>query len=109
MSASSRGYLTTDTLLEMIKTESMVPDSNAALDDDDFLAMANQEMRIGMLPTIMQFHEEYLVRTDTPTALVANQSAYAIPYRAVGGKLREVFYLDTSNNLNKMVRVNPDF
>ncbi len=102
------GYLTSETLLETIKREAMVPANQSTLTDADFLAMANQEVRIGMMPSIMQYHQEYLVRTDPPVPILANQSAYPIPYRAVGGKVREVFYVDTSGNLCRMVRISPD-
>lgn len=102
------GYLTSTTLLETIKREAMVPTSNFALSDADFLAMANQELKIGMMPSIMQYHQEFGVRTDPPIVINANQSAYEIPYRAVGSKVREVFYLDNNNNICRMSRINPD-
>jgi hypothetical protein len=108
MGASSRGYLTTDTLLSTIKREAAVPATQSFLTDDDLLDMANQEIRVAMMPTIMQFHQEYLVHSDAPQTLIANQSGYAIPYRAVGGKVRDVFYLDQSNNLCKLTRIDPD-
>jgi hypothetical protein len=107
MGDSSRGYLTTSTLIEQVKIESMMPSSQAALSDDDLLRMANQEIRVGMLPTIMQFHEEFGVYTDAPYPIIANQSAYQVPYRAVGGKVRTVFYLDESNNFCRLTRVDP--
>lgn len=107
MADSSRGYLTTSTLLEQVKLEALIPSSQSALSDDDLLAMANQELRVGLLPTIMQFHEEFLVYTDVPQPLLTNQSGYTIPYRAVGGKVRTVFYLDQSNNFCKLTRIDP--
>lgn len=108
MGASSRGYLTTDTLLATIKRECAIPSTQSFLTDSDLLDMANQEIRIGMMPTVMQFHQEFLVHSDAPQDLVAYQSSYPIPYRAVGGKVRDVFYLDDSNNLCKLARIDPD-
>lgn len=102
------GYLTSATLLETIKREAMIPSSQSALSDSDLLAMANLELKIGMMPSIMQYHQEFLVRTDPPVDIAVNQSAYPIPYRAVGGKVRELFYLDESNNFCRMSRINPD-
>ena len=61
-----------------------------------------------MLPSIMQYHEEYYVRDSDDITLVANQSAYSIPYRAVGGKFRELFYKDTNGNLISMSRISPE-
>jgi hypothetical protein len=102
------GYLTSSTLISTVKREGMIPTNQSTFTDADFLAIANQEIRIGLLPSIMQYHEEYLARTSAPTPVVQNQNNYPIPYRAVGGKLREVFYLDTNNQLRSMTRINPD-
>lgn len=102
------GYLDSTTLISTIKREGMIPTSQQTFTDADFLAMANQEIRIGLVPTILQFHEEYFVRDSAEIALVANQSNYAIPYRAVGGKFRALFYKDTNGNLRSMSRISPD-
>lgn len=102
------GYLTSSTLIAQVKLESFIPTSQSTFEDSDFLAIANQEMRIGLVPNIMQYHQEYYVRDSDAVPLVANQSAYAIPYRAVGGKIRDVFYLDSNNNLLSMSRISPD-
>lgn len=102
------GYLTSSTLIETVKREGMIPTSQNTYSDSDFLAIANQEVRVSMLPSIMQYHEEYYARDSEPVTLIANQNNYAIPYRAVGGKFREVFYKDTSGNLSVMTRISPD-
>lgn len=102
------GYLTSSTLIDTVKREAMIPTSQNTFTENDFLAMANQEMRIGLVPSIMQYHQEYYVRDSAPIPLVANQSNYAIPYRAIGGKFREVFYLDLNNNVRSMTRISPD-
>jgi hypothetical protein len=102
------GYLTSSTLIETVKREAMIPTSQSTFTATDFLAMANQEMRIGLVPSIMQYHQEYYVRDSMPIKIVPNQSAYPIPYRAIGGKFRECFYLDSNNNLMSMSRISPD-
>lgn len=102
------GYLTSSTLIETVKRIGMIPTSQNTFNDSDFLAIANQEVRIGLLPTIIQYHEEYYVRDSADVTIVASQSRYPIPYRAVGGKFREIFYKDTSGNLRKMTRTSPD-
>lgn len=101
-------YLTSSTLIEAVKREAMVPTSQNTFSDDDFLAIANQEMRIGMVPTIMTHHQEYFVVDSDLIPLVADKNSYEIPYRAVGGKFRDIFYVDTSGNLQAMTRINPD-
>lgn len=102
------GYLTSTTLIETIKREGMIPTNQSTFTNADFLAIANQEMRIGLVPSLIQYHEEYLVVDSDAITLVANQSNYAIPYRAVGGKFRDVFYRDGSGNLAKMTRIPPE-
>lgn len=102
------GYLTSSSLIATVKRESMIPASQNTFTDADFLAIANQEIRIGMVPTILQYHEEYFVRDSDPIAIEANKSSYAIPYRAIGGKFRELFYKPDTNNLRSMSRISPD-
>lgn len=102
------GFLTSATLIETVKREAMIPTSTSTFTNADFLAMANQEMRVGLVPSIMQHHQEYYVRDSVAIPLVANQSNYAIPYRAIGGKFRGVFYQDSNNNLHSMTRVFPE-
>lgn len=102
------GYLTSSSLISTVKREAMIPTSTSTFTEADFLSIANQEMRIGLVPSIMQFHQEYYVRDSAPIPLQPNQNSYPIPYRAVGGKFREIFYLDLNNNIRSMSRITPD-
>lgn len=104
----STGYLTSSSLISTIKRIGMIPTSQSTFTNDDFLAMANEEIKMGILPSTMVFHEEYYVRDSDEITLVANQDRYPIPYRAVGGKFREIFYKDTNGNLRSMSRISPD-
>jgi hypothetical protein len=100
-------YLTSDTLIASVVRRAHFPESQNTFTDDDFLAFANEEMQIGIVPSVLKLHEEFLVYTQN-TALVANISNYEVPYRAIGGKTRDLFYQDTNNNLMEMSRINPD-
>jgi hypothetical protein len=100
-------YLTSDTLIESVKRRHSIPESQNTFEEDDFLAFANEEIALGILPTLLQYHEEYLVYTQT-VALVANQSNYAIPARAVGSKLRNVYYVDSAGNERELGRIEPE-
>lgn len=102
------GFLTSSTLISTIKREALVPTNQNTFKDADFLAMANQELRISMMPFVIQMHEEYFVRDSDPVAILANQNRYAIPYRAVGSKFRNVFYQDINGNLCSMTRIMPE-
>jgi hypothetical protein len=90
-----------------VKRKASIPISQNTFSDDDILKFANEEMFLAQVPSIMEFHEEYLVH-DQLVPLVANQSKYAIPNRAIGMKLRDVFYKDINNNTIEMSKLNPD-
>lgn len=99
-------FLTSTTLLESIKVRGMVPTSQDAVDDSEILRLANEEMWIGMVPMIKEHREEYMVYQQD-VALAANTSRYVIPHRAIGNKLRDVYFLDANNDIYEMTRINP--
>lgn len=97
-------FLTSTTLIESVKRRAMIPENQVTFDDDDFLAFANEEISLGLLPSILRLHEDYLMFTET-VALVDSQSEYTIPHRAIGNKLRDVQYEDTNGNISEMTRI----
>lgn len=99
-------YLTTDTLIESVKRRAHIPESQVTFQDEDFLAFANEEMMIGLVPAIMKMHEEFYV-FPVNVSLVASQSNYGIPDRAVGSKLRAAFFRDSSSNVQELARIDP--
>lgn len=101
------GYLTSDSLIASIKRRALIPSNQKTFQDADFLALANEEIDLGLVPSILQYHEEYFT-FETEVALVADQAAYSIPYRAIGGKFRDVAYKDSSGNLSGMTRIQPE-
>ena len=102
------GYMTSSDLLSTIRRICFMPTSQSTFTDADLLAMANEEIRMGVVPSILQYHEEYFARDSAPVTLVASQSNYAIPYRATGGKFRAVFYRDAQGTLSPMSRINSE-
>jgi len=98
---------TSDTLIADVKRRASIPTSQNLFTDADFLELANSEILIGILPSVMQLQEEHFVY-EVDVTLVASVSKYKIPYRAVGGKLRDLFYKDTNGNLQEMTRISPD-
>lgn len=105
-------YLTSNTLIESIKRRAMLPSNQSTFSDADFLALANEEMNIGIVPSIILQHQNYLQAvSDQP--MLPNTSSYPIPYRAIGNMLNDVFYVDTSLNYFEMTRIQksdlPDF
>ncbi len=100
-------YLNSTTLIANVKRRASIPENQATFTTDDFLALANDEIDIGIVPLILSMQEEYFVYPET-LALTASISKYPIPYRAIGGKLRDLFYQDTSGNLHEMSRIAPE-
>lgn len=103
----SIAYYTTNSLIASIKRRAMLPSNQKTFQTDDFLAFINEELMIGIIPSLMSVHEEYFV-TDEDVLLVPNKSSYNIPKRAIGSKLRDIFYKDTSGNLYDMTRIQPE-
>lgn len=100
-------YMTSDDLIESVKRKIAMPISQNTFNEDDILAFANEEMMIGQVPSMLQYHEEFFVYSDD-IPLVYNVFKYPIPNRAIGMKLRDMFYVDTMGNAYETVRINPD-
>jgi len=97
-------YYTSDTLIESVKRKASIPQTQQTFKEADFLAFANEEMDIGIIPHVLSYHEEYFVYTQR-VPLEASVSRYQIPTRAVGNKLRELSYEDASGNIFEMTRI----
>ena len=97
-------WYTSNSLISAIKRKISFPISQNTFSEDDLLAFANEEMMISQVPSIMTYHEEYFVATKTVT-LQDNVSKYAVPDRAIGQKLRDVFWQDQQGNLFEMTRI----
>ena len=98
MSNSIKAGLNTTSLLKSIKRRAMVPDNQNTFSDQDLIDFINEEMMIGIVPSILQMKEEYFIFRQI-VALVANKSNYSVPERALASKLREVCFRDSTNKL----------
>lgn len=96
--------VTSDELIDGIKKRVTVPASQALITDADIMAIANTMIRGRMLPLVESLNQEYFV-TSSETALVAGQSEYSIPYRAIGRKLRELKLIDDNDNIQNMAQI----
>ena len=100
-------WLTSQGIIESVKRKIALPTDQVTFSDDDILRFANEEMFISQVPSVLIYHEEYFVTTvDVP--LVSGISRYPIPDRAIGMKLRDLFYKDVSGNLLEMTRIDPE-
>lgn len=100
-------WLTSDDIVASVKRRISFPASQTTFTDDEILEFANEEMFIAQVPSVLMYHEEYFVTYEDIT-LVANKTRYSIPNRAIGMRLRDVFYLDNNDNLYEMTRINPE-
>lgn len=100
-------WLDSTDLIASVVRRAHIPESQVTFQDSDILAFANEEMQIGLVPSVLQLHEEFFTAPyDIP--LSPNQSAYPIPGRPIGQKLRNLFYKDTDGNLKEMARILPE-
>lgn len=97
-------YMTTSTLIDSVKRRAMIPETQQTFQEADFLAFANEELDIGIIPHVLSYHQDFFLHTEL-VPIIPNQSRYQLPSRAVGNKLREVAYQDTSGNIFEMSRI----
>jgi hypothetical protein len=102
-----RAGLTTSQLLKSIKRRAMVPDNQSTFSDQDLIDFMNEEMMIGLVPTVLQMKHEYLIFKQI-VSIVGNKSNYVVPERALGSKLREVCYQDNVGNEYEMSQIAVD-
>jgi hypothetical protein len=100
-------YLTSTTLIQAVERKAHIPEAQVTFQDQDFLAFANEEMMVGLVPTMMQFHQEFLVVPYT-VPVTQGISSYPIPDRAIGNKLRSVNFVDSQGNMYDMARILPE-
>lgn len=100
-------WYTSSSLIEAVKRKIAVPISQGFLSEQDILDFATEELLISQVPDIIAVHEEYFVYSlDVP--IVQGVNKYKIPDRAIGMKLRDLWFRDTSGNLREMARIAPD-
>ena len=90
------GYLVED-LITSIKNRSLVPISQATYTESDLLALGTEEMRLKLCSDLIRIREDFFLETETK-AIEANVANYAIPKRAIGDALKEVYWLDANSN-----------
>lgn len=96
--------LSTDNLIASVKRRAMLPSTQVTFKEEDFLAFANEEMDMGLVPHVLSFHEDYLLDTVS-LELEGDKLRYKIPHRAIGNKVRDVRFRDANGNLYEMTRV----
>lgn len=93
---------TTTNLVDGIKRTAHVPQGNSTFTFDQFLAIADIEMRTGVAPKISSCRENYWLTTDEYARNEANY--YAIPSKALGGAIVD-YKVRNGTNLIHLMRV----
>lgn len=96
--------LKSNDLVESIKRRASIPENQSTFSKTDFLEFANEEMRLGLVPSILQLHEDYLL-FEKDLEIKPNKQSYEIPSRAVGNKLRDAQIKVDDNNFLELTRV----
>ena len=99
----ARTYRSSD-IISSAKRKAMLPETQVTFTEDDFLAFANEEMDLGIIPFILSFREDYYQNSIT-VPLQNSKTRYTIPYRAIGNKIRDVQYVDTSGKVFPLRRI----
>jgi hypothetical protein len=94
---------TATVLIEGIKRRASIPENQATFESRDFLAFADEELLLGIVPAIMSVHEDYfLFEIEVP--LQSGKKEYEIPSRAAGNKLRDLQYKPDPRSYVEMTR-----
>lgn len=89
--------LTTSRMLKSVKTRAAVPSNQNTFTDQDLIDLMNEEMMIGIVPSVLMTKEEYFIYKQV-TPVIADKSNYPIPERALANKLREISFIDNLNS-----------
>jgi len=95
---------TASVLIDGIKRRASIPENQATFTAEDFLAFADEELLLGVVPAIMSLHEDYfLFEIEVP--LQSGKTEYEIPSRAAGNKLRDLQYKPDPKTFVEMTRI----
>lgn len=97
-------YYTSDDLISSLKRRIIVPTSQSTFTEQDFLDFATEEMNMALVQSVMQLQEDYYLHT-VEIPIVLNKTKYAIPYRSIGNKLKDVAFKDENGNVQEMTRI----
>lgn len=86
-------------LIDSVRNKAMIPDDRSVFDDERVLDIINEEMDIGLIDTLLELHEEHLVVSVKLEPHTVDNLGwhYIIPTRAIGNRLRDVFYVNGTN------------
>ena len=98
-------YTTTE-LIAKLKKRGMIPTSQDTFQNEDFLRFLNDELLFYIVPFVMSLREEFFVTYADET--IGSSSAFDIPSRATGVKLRDLEVITTNGDVNSIPRIEPE-
>lgn len=97
---------TADNLIEYVRDIAMVPDSSSVgTDDTSILEHLNHALLTEITPQVAKVKEEYFVVTER-VPIGSSQSKYRINHRAMGGRIRDIVYLNGTSEYSQLDMVN---
>jgi hypothetical protein len=97
---------TTDDLMSQVRLVENLPDGAQVFSDADILQFMNDALFAKVIPLILQCREDYLTVTQDFT-LGTGANTIEIPNEAMGYRLRDVYYVDSSGGFHNLPRFTP--
>lgn len=87
----------TEDLIASIKRRTLAPISQQTFQNEDLIALLNEELEIDLIPEIISVRQDFF-KQSVVIPILSGLSNYRIPQRAAYGSLCDVFWLDPNNN-----------
>ena len=87
------GY-TTENLLRTIKQRGMTPTNQSTWQNEDYLRLATEIMRLDLMGLLVSIHEDYFVTHRLYDIPEGTKSRFRLPERATGMSLKGVYLVD---------------
>lgn len=101
-----------DDLIKSAKRRAKIPSAQASWSPTEILSSADEQIQSYVLPLIRRMREDYgLQSLDFALTTPDRQGTtgpFRVPYRAVGGAIRDVYLLDANRNPIDVPRITPD-
>lgn len=96
-----------DQLLTSVKSRAMTASNQNLFEDTDIVRFASESLQEVIIPLIESVKGEYFVTVQDQT-FVQGTTAYTMPQRATGTKLRDVCLVDAQGNEVNLPYINPE-
>jgi hypothetical protein len=96
-----------DGIVSLVQQKAVLPNTPTLFTSAAIVSLLDDAMRMKVFPLVKNLKEEYWV-TSFDYTVIANQSAYQIPYRAVGAGCRKIVLVDSNGNELKLTKYEPE-